>query len=567
MRSGPLLFGCLCWLLLGSGSLPAAAQALDQQHAAGGTPSFLTSSVGFLQTFTPGVSGKLTQVDVYLHPPDAFHFEMGPQLFVEIHATTAQGAPSTILHVLQLNRNEPYPELDETFGGYLPIHLDSVNLELAKNRRYGIHLTGFTLGAAASGTGYTWSYGGSYDRGDVFAFVDGTVNGGADTSGDLGFRTYMIEQPYCGDGDQTLDEECDDGNEASGDGCSASCHQEYCGDGVTNDVAETCDDGNTVSGDGCTATCQLEFCGDGVTNDVDEECDDGNTVSDDGCSSTCRGEFCGDGIQQTSEGCDDGNTESGDGCSATCAAEFCGDGVTNDVDETCDDGNTVSDDGCSSTCRTESCGDGIQQPSEECDDGNTVSNDGCSATCHDELCGDGVQQTNEECDDGNTVSGDGCSATCHDEFCGDGEVTGSEWCDDGNTAEGDGCAADCTLEAETLACRTAMAKALQKYLTARLAAVQQCELQLAAGKTLSVSDRADCPTETTAAKKIAKAGTQARKAIAAGAKPKCTDERVATLGACADSVNGLVSADGSAGCLRAAGDGALEEALGTVFPR
>ena len=178
-----------------------------------------------------------------------------------------------------------------------------------------------------------------------------------------------------------------------------------------------------------------------------------------------------------------------------------------------------------------------------------------------------MQQTNEECDDGNTVSGDGCSATCHDEFCGDGEVTGTEWCDDGNTADGDGCAADCSLEPETLACRTAIAKALQRYLPARLAAVQQCQLALAAGKTLSVSDPADCASETAAAKKIAKAAAAARKALAGGAKPRCTDERVATLGACAETVDGLVSQDGATGCLRGAGDGGLEGALGTLFPR
>jgi cysteine-rich repeat protein len=241
--------------------------------------------------------------------------------------------------------------------------------------------------------------------------------------------------------------------------------------------------------------------------------------------------------------------------------------VTNDVDETCDDGNTVSVDGCSSACRTESCGDGIEQPSEQCDDGNTMSNDGCSSTCHHERCGDGVQQASEGCDDGNTVSGDGCSATCESESCGDGEVTGDEWCDDGNTISDDGCASDCTLEPQALACRTAIAKAFQKVLNARTAAIQQCELGLAAGKPLSVADRADCPTEATAAKKIAKAGAQARRAVAGGAKPRCTDGLLAMLGACADTVDGLVAPDGSAGCLPAAGAGAVEEGLGTLFPR
>jgi cysteine-rich repeat protein len=64
-----------------------------------------------------------------------------------------------------------------------------------------------------------------------------------------------------------------------------------CGNGVL-DPNEECDDGNTVSGDGCSATCRREpRCGDGVL-DPGEECDDGNTVSGDGCSAACRRERC-----------------------------------------------------------------------------------------------------------------------------------------------------------------------------------------------------------------------------------------------------------------------------------
>lgn len=64
-----------------------------------------------------------------------------------------------------------------------------------------------------------------------------------------------------------------------------------------------------------------------VLEDVDEECDDGNSASGDGCDSTCRVEpnyqctltdcyLCGNGYVEPTEGCDDGNFESGDGCSA-----------------------------------------------------------------------------------------------------------------------------------------------------------------------------------------------------------------------------------------------------------
>jgi cysteine-rich repeat protein len=62
----------------------------------------------------------------------------------------------------------------------------------------------------------------------------------------------------CGDGVLDPGEECDDGNNEDGDGCSADCEVEgYCGDGIL-DPGEECDDGNNEDGDGCSATCELE---------------------------------------------------------------------------------------------------------------------------------------------------------------------------------------------------------------------------------------------------------------------------------------------------------------------
>ena len=132
-----------------------------------------------------------------------------------------------------------------------------------------------------------------------------------------------------------------------------------CGDSVIG-AGEQCDDGNAASGDGCSATCKLEVgfqcptpgtacsastCGNGMIEGL-EQCDDGPWVADatgiikdrpyDGCYN-CKKEFncpvgtttsptactsvCGDGILFPGEGCDDGNNTNGDGCSSMCTVE------------------------------------------------------------------------------------------------------------------------------------------------------------------------------------------------------------------------------------------------------
>src|SRR6185295_2163642 len=148
--------------------------------------------------------------------------------------------------------------------------------------------------------------------------------------------------PSCGDGALNDDEQCDDGNETGGDGCSANClvvEQGYacptpgaectpaaiCGDRAQID-SEQCDDGNSNGSDGCSTTCQLErdfacptpgepclstvHCGDGLVSG-DETCDDSNVAAGDGCSDTCQIEtgfacplpgarcvaICGDGLR------------------------------------------------------------------------------------------------------------------------------------------------------------------------------------------------------------------------------------------------------------------------------
>lgn len=314
---------------------------------------------------------------------------------------------------------------------------------------------------------------------------------------------YLVVDAYddrCGDGVLSPREECDDGNAANDDGCSATCGIEpgyacmgapsacaaTCGNGVLN-ASEECDDGNRTNGDGCNASCRVE---------AGRAC----PVPGAACTATC-----GNGVVDAGELCDDGNPNGGDGCSASCRIErgyecygapsscalTCGNGRL-DPGELCDDGNATFGDGCSNACTLElgyacpnvgqacalTCGNGTVNPGEQCDDGNLETGDGCSRECRPErgyacstpasgpsvcssTCGNGTLQVNESCDDGNTTSGDGCSPGCRVEVgyacagspsncstvCGDGIRAGNEQCDDGNTAPGDGCSASCRTEA------------------------------------------------------------------------------------------------------------------------
>ena len=134
--------------------------------------------------------------------------------------------------------------------------------------------------------------------------------------------------PICGDGAVDPGEECDDHNLTSGDGCSATCVTEFCGDGtIQAGLAEECDDSNTTPSDGCDGLCRLE-CGNGSLQGA-EQCDDGNRQPDDGCSPTCRFEICGDGVLHrfNGEACDDGNADSTDLCTTGCGRNVTRDAI------------------------------------------------------------------------------------------------------------------------------------------------------------------------------------------------------------------------------------------------
>jgi cysteine-rich repeat protein len=264
----------------------------------------------------------------------------------------------------------------------------------------------------------------------------------------------------CFDG---IDNDDDGLTDCADESCSEACGIDRirCGNGIV-DPGEECDPGpgSPECDDDCTfARCGDFF----VNPYRGEQCDDGNQDSGDGCSAECFREdgenFCGDGIQQEGEQCDHGGDSPE--CDRDCTFASCGDSYINPVrGEQCDDGNQISGDGCSASCTLENemafCGDGIQQPGEECDTGGD--SPGCDGDCTIAFCGDDyINPTRgEQCDDGNLDNGDGCDAMCRLEpgpgpggnpaVCGDGILQSPEQCDDGNTVGGDGCSATCKVE-------------------------------------------------------------------------------------------------------------------------
>ncbi len=155
---------------------------------------------------------------------------------------------------------------------------------------------------------------------------DTTVNTTAGETCDTGAESATCDDDCtaatCGDNhvNSVAGESCDDGNTMGGDGCSAGCVSESCGNGLV-EGAETCDDSGESAA--CDADCTAAMCGDGHTNAMAGEACDAAGAATATCDPDCTAPLCGDGVLNTSAGeaCDDTNTTSGDGCSATCAIE------------------------------------------------------------------------------------------------------------------------------------------------------------------------------------------------------------------------------------------------------
>lgn len=187
-----------------------------------------------------------------------------------------------------------------------------------------------------------------------------------------------------------------------------------CGD-MWLDPTEQCDDGNNEDGDGCSADCKIEgegaICGNGIW-EAGEQCDDGNNVDGDGCSGTCEIEFvCGNGVCEASQG------ETCFWCPADCCPT-CGDGVL-DPGEECD-GTNFGGVTCEGLCYP----GGTLTCTPQC----TIDVSTCTGSLP--VCGDGVADCGEECD-GEDLAG----LTCEDL----GHLGGTLACSSGCTPDVGSC--------------------------------------------------------------------------------------------------------------------------------
>jgi cysteine-rich repeat protein len=278
---------------------------------------------------------------------------------------------------------------------------------------------------------------------------DGAMAGASDA--DAG--EPHTDEPHCGDGKVTGDEQCDTGITAGEPGaCPTSCKS----------AANTCQP-NALVGSECNARCESTKITAHVAGDMC--CPNGASAADDhDCVAVC-----GNGVTEPGETCDppdscptcpsstaclrvttSGTPEacnrvcessaisacaSNDGCcpsgctpqgDSDCSAR-CGDGVIDSASgETCEPGTATP---CPATCRDEDpCTDDVRTGSEtNC---NVVcthvsitrayNDDGCcwkgsNATADSDCapgCGNGVVERGEECDDGNARGGDGCDMNC-----------------------------------------------------------------------------------------------------------------------------------------------------------
>lgn len=300
----------------------------------------------------------------------------------------------------------------------------------------------------------------------------------------------------CGNNVIDTNEDCDDGDQAAGPECDATCHF-TCGNGVVEDTfGEVCDPG-IFSGDGacpsscddgmaCTSDllagsdCQAQCMNAAITVPANGDgcCPTGgNSTNDDDCAVAC-----GNGMLETGELCDTGIAVGTGSCPTTCddAVVCTTDALANggtcqaacsntpitvpaDGDGCCPLGaNTGNDNDCQA-----GCGNMVVDSGETCDTAITVGAGRCPTTCT-----DGMACTRDVLSNGGTctavctfpaitmpMTGDGCcpaGANNNNDgdcapVCGNGVTELNEQCDDGNQNDTDTCTNLCRNNVVTTA--------------------------------------------------------------------------------------------------------------------
>ncbi len=210
-------------------------------------------------------------------------------------------------------------------------------------------------------------------------------------------------------------------------GCVHTLVMPCCGNQLVEEPEE-CDDGNYANNDACTATCQLPTCDDGYTNglETDKDCGGSCPACSDGAgcavAEDCTSGVCTEGVCQTPT-CDDdvkNGSETDVDCGNGCAA--CADGMACSLDSDC-----VSEVCDGGVCQVPTCDDGVQNGVEtdvDCGNGCSPCGDGFACgldgDCESQVCTDGVCQV-PTCDDlvmnGSETDVD-CGGGCS--LCGDG---------------------------------------------------------------------------------------------------------------------------------------------------